>query len=70
MMRCCKVEETRGRRSVVVAEHDLIAATALVTPIELGPQWSFRSAEVLGQELVSLTLAAELWIYSGTMRSA
>eukprot|EP00974_Lingulodinium_polyedra_P066919 6476441-Lingulodinium_polyedra.AAC.1 len=50
-------------------DHKLMAAVALATPIELGPQWYFRSAEVAGQEFLSLTSAAELWIYSGTMRS-
>eukprot|EP00974_Lingulodinium_polyedra_P012114 1169753-Lingulodinium_polyedra.AAC.1 len=60
MMRCRKSAETlRVQRTVAYVQHEVLFAAALSTPVKLGPQWYFRSAEVLGNELFSLTSAAE-----------
>eukprot|EP00974_Lingulodinium_polyedra_P088118 8545269-Lingulodinium_polyedra.AAC.1 len=60
---CIRDRTLRVQRTVGYVQHEVLFATALVTPVKLGPQWSFRNAEVLGNELFSLTSAAELWTY-------
>eukprot|EP00974_Lingulodinium_polyedra_P012742 1235133-Lingulodinium_polyedra.AAC.1 len=69
MMKCRKSAETSGQRTLGYVQHEVLFAVALLAPVKLGPQRSFRSAEVLGNEFVSLTSAAELWTYSGPARS-
>ena len=69
MMRCCKPPAKEGR-TLGYVEHEVVAAVALVDPIDLEPDWSFRNAELLGNELFNRTTSVDMYVYNGTVRVA
>ena len=54
MMRCAKYNTgvRRKERIIGYVEHEVIAAAALVTPVDMNPNWPFRSAESLGERTI------------------